>query len=539
MREVDRLTTEKHKISSLQLMDSAAAACLQTITTHFDGELSNRKIQILCGPGNNGGDGAALASKLSARVAQVDVILFGKVDETKGDAHHNFQILAKTSKQVNHLNFSECHDSRQWHEILSLAPSYDVLVDALFGTGIKRPLTGVFAEAVEYLSGIQQTSLGEPLILSVDLPSGLDADQAQPIGPAVSADLTVTFTAPKIASVLPPASHLNGKLVIADIGSPRTLVEAAQSQLFLAEEQDAQDFLIGTRYQPDSFKNSHGHVLIVAGSRGYTGAAILCADAAMRAGAGLVTVATPASSQNAVAAAVMPEVMTTALAETDRGAIGDEAVDHVIALMAKVDAVAIGPGISATDERTRGFVHAVVTRRQTAMVIDADALNCLSPWPSDLQGSEAKPLILTPHPGEMLRLLGTTNKSALDDRVSVARAFATQHKLILVLKGARSLIAAPGGRVVINPTGNAGMGTAGAGDTLTGIIAAFVAQAVGTLKDRTDPLAATIAALYVGGLAGDFAARKLGMRTMVASDIREHLSEAIRTLDPKGELPNN
>jgi NAD(P)H-hydrate epimerase len=259
----------------------------------------------------------------------------------------------------------------------------------------------------------------------------------------------------------------------------------------------------------------------------------------MRSGAGLVTVATPASSQNAVAAAVMPEVMTTALAETDRGAISDEAVDHVVALMAKVNVVAIGPGISATDERTRSFVHAVVMRRQTAMVIDADALNCLSPWPSELQGSEAKPLILTPHPGEMLRLLETNNKSALDDRVAAARAFATQHKLILVLKGSRSLIAAPSGRVVINPTGNAGLGTAGAGDTLTGIIAAFVAQAAGTLKEKTDPLAATIAALYVGGLAGDFAARKLGMRAMVASDIREHLSDAIRTLDPKGELPNN
>jgi len=165
-------------------------------------------------------------------------------------------------------------------------------------------------------------------------------------------------------------------------------------------------------------------------------------------------------------------------------------------------------------------------------------LNCLSPWPTDLHGSDAAPLILTPHPGEMLRLLGTTDKSVLEDRVAVAREFAKQHKVILVLKGSRSLIASPDGRVLINPTGNAGLGTAGAGDTLTGIIAAFVAQAVGTLKAKADPLAATIAALYVGGLAGDFAARKLGMRAMVASDIREHLSNAIRSLDPKGEQPD-
>lgn len=539
MREVDRLTTENHQVSSLQLMDSAAAACLRAITNHFGGELSGRKMQILCGPGNNGGDGAALATKLSACASQVDVILFARVEETKGDAHHNFQKLADMSSQVTNLNFTEYHSSKQWQEILAAAPSYDVIVDALFGTGLKRPLTGIFADVVDYLAGIHQTSLGEPLIVSVDIPSGLDADQAKPIGPAVAADVTVTFTAPKIANVLPPASHLNGRLVIADIGSPQTLVEAAKSQLILVEAQDARDFLICTRYRPDSFKNTHGHVLVVAGSRGYTGAAVLCADAAMRAGAGLVTVATPASSLSAVAAVVMPEVMTKALAETDLGAISDEAAPHVIALTSEVEAVAIGPGISATDERTRNFVHAVVTRRQTAMVIDADALNCLSPWPSDLQGSEAKPLILTPHPGEMLRLLGTANKSTLDDRVAVARAFATQHKLILVLKGSRSLIAAPDGRVFINPTGNAGLGTAGAGDTLTGIIAAFVAQAQGTMKDKTDPMAATIAALYVGGLAGDFAARKLGMRAMVASDIREHLSNAILSLDPKGELPNN
>ncbi len=538
MREVDRLTTQHHQISSLQLMESAAAACLQAVIINAGGDLAGRKIQILCGPGNNGGDGAALARQLSSLAVDVDVILFGKVDDTRGDARHNFEALGNSSHQVAQLNFSECHDSRQWQEIVASAPAYDVIVDALFGTGLKRPLSGVLVEVVEYLSGTCLTSGSVPLIVSIDVPSGLDADQAQPIGVAVAADLTVTFTAPKVANVLPPASHLNGKLVIADIGSPRTLIDASRSQLFLVEEQDARDFLISTRYRPDSFKNTHGHVLVLAGSRGYTGAAVLCANAAMRAGAGLVTVATPASCQNAVAATVMPEVMTTALAETDRGAISDEAIGHVAALMSKVNAVAVGPGISFTDESTRRFVHGVVAQRQTAIVIDADALNCLSPWPPDLQGSEAAPLILTPHPGEMLRLLGTTDKSALDDRVAVARAFAIKHKLILVLKGARSLIAAADGRVFINPTGNPGLGTAGAGDTLTGIIVAFVAQAVGTLKEKANPLAATIAALYTGGLAGDFAARKLGMRAMVASDIREHLSDAIRVLDPNGELPN-
>jgi len=546
MREIDLLTVQNHQIPSLQLMDSAAAACLQAIAAEFGGDLAGKRIQILCGPGNNGGDGAALARQLNNLDVQVDLVLFGRLAETSDDAHCNLEALwqlAVENEQNNragNLSFIECNDVTRWESIANNERSYDVVFDALFGTGLKRPLSGVFAEVVKHLSSVKlkETTSDRPIIVSVDLPSGLDADQAQPIGPAVAADLTVTFTAPKVANVLPPASHLNGKLVIADIGSPTTLVNAAASKTFLTAERDARNWLINTRYQPDSFKNTHGHVLVLAGSRGYTGAAVLSANAAMRSGAGLVTVGTPASSQNAVATAVMAEVMTTALAETDRGAISDHAVDHVIGLMTKVNAVAIGPGISATDERTRRFVQLVVEQRKTVVVIDADALNCLSPWPNNLRGSDEAQLILTPHPGEMMRLLGTTDKSLLNDRVAVAREFAARHKLILVLKGSRSLIAAPDGRVFINPTGNAGLGTAGAGDTLTGIIAGFVAQAAATLRENADPLAATIAALYIGGLAGDFAARRLGMRAMVASDIREHLSDAIRSLDPQGEQPN-
>jgi NAD(P)H-hydrate epimerase len=233
----------------------------------------------------------------------------------------------------------------------------------------------------------------------------------------------------------------------------------------------------------------------------------------------------------------MPEVITTALAETDRGAVSDEAGDHVIALMSQANVLAIGPGLSSEDERTQRFVRKVVEGRTIPVVIDADGLNCLAPWPDALRGSQKAPLILTPHQGEMLRLLGTTDQAALSDRVGVAREFAIKHEVILLLKGSRSLIAAPDGRVFVNPTGNAGLGTAGAGDTLTGIVAGFLAQAFATLKDEADALSATIAALYIGGLAGDLAARELGMRTMVASDIRAHFSAAIRSLDNHGEMP--
>ncbi|HEV7472936.1 MAG TPA: NAD(P)H-hydrate dehydratase [Pyrinomonadaceae bacterium] len=551
MKEIDLLTTEIHQTPSLRLMQSAAAACFKAIATHFSDNLSGKKAQILCGPGNNGGDGAALALELSRAGVRTEVVLFGSLQNTKGDAQTNFQAVnslagfeagSESIENRGRLSFTECNTLAAWESIAPQSETYDVIVDALFGTGLSRPLAGVFVQVVQHLAMIrrQREWLAPPLILSIDLPSGLDADLATLIGEAVQADITVTFTAPKMANVMPPASHLNGQLIVADIGSPASLVDAAQSNVFVVEEADVRQWLSDTRYTPDSFKNTHGHALVIAGSRGYTGAAVLCGNAAMRSGAGLVTIATPVSAQSAIASSVMPEVMTQALAETDRGAVSDDAIEHALQLAAKADVIAIGPGLSAEDERTRRFVFSMVQQRRTPLVIDADALNCLAHaggWPAELQGSTAAPLIITPHAGEMLRLLGTTNKAALDDRLVVARDFAIKHQLILVLKGARSLIAAPDGRVFLNPTGNAGLGTAGAGDTLTGIIAGFIAQAGATLKEKADVLLATIAALYVGGLAGDFAARELGMRTMVASDIREHLSEAICSLDVEGEIP--
>lgn len=529
-------------------MQRAARACFQVIAANFVGDVAGKKIQILSGPGNNGGDGAALALELSRAGALVDVILLGSVEKSRGDARINFELvrdLAGSNADPRILSFIECANEADWAR---QSTDFDIIVDALFGTGLSRPLEGVFAEVVNHLETIrsnrEESGSAGPLIISVDLPSGLNADLATPIGPAVQADMTVTFTAPKPANVLPPASHLNGDLIVSDlasdIGSASALIDAADSKLFVIEEDDARAWLKSTRYTPASFKNSHGHVLMVAGSRGYTGAAVLSGNAAMQSGAGLVTVATPVSAHPAVAARVIPEVMTVELAETDRGAISDQAIEHVRQLAARANVLAIGPGLSSEDECTRRFVSEIVRRRTTPVVIDADGLNCLAPWPTDLYGSDSLPLILTPHPGEMLRLLGTSDKSVLDDPVAAVREFATKNKLIVVLKGARSLIAAPDGRVFVNPTGNAGLGTAGAGDTLTGIIAGFIAQTAAGRSagfDEADALFAVIAALFIGGLAGDFAARDLGMRAIVASDICAYLSEAFCSLDLDGETP--
>ena len=545
IREIDRLTVESYHTPSLLLMEAAANACLQAIQARFD-ELDSKKALVLCGKGNNGGDGAAIARALTRCGSHCDIVLFGPLADTNGDARINLEAVSRlasfdagSANVPAPLTFVECDDVATWEKIARPRKTYDLIVDALFGTGLTRPLEGLHAKVIEHLellrSARDRASGARPIILSVDVPSGLNADSAHPIGPTVAADLTVTFTAPKPANVLPPACHFNGELIVSDIGSPRSLIESLTPALFVTQPEDVTEWLSSTSYQPESHKNTHGHVLIIAGSRGYTGAATLCGNAAIRSGAGLVTVATPSSAQETIASSLMPEVMTMALAETDRGTVSEESVDHIRRQAAKTTVLAIGPGLTSDDERTRRFVRTMVERRSKPTVIDADGLNCLAPWPSTLQGSEELPVILTPHPGEMQRLLGKDTLG--DDLVSVARDFAVANKVILVLKGSHSLVAGPNGRVVVNPTGNAGLGTAGSGDTLTGLISGFLAQAYATLKEGADPLAATIAALYVGGLAGDLAAKALGMRTMVASDIRERFGPAIQLLDPHGEQP--
>jgi hydroxyethylthiazole kinase-like uncharacterized protein yjeF len=550
MRDIDRLTTVRHGVPSLELMENAASATARQLVKFFGGDVSGKTVLIFCGKGNNGGDGAAAARLLATSGARVDVVLIGKMAETKGDASENFSRLRSwKDEQAWHetspgtVNLFECESDKGWQQLQAslLETSHDVVIDALFGTGLARPAEGIHREVIRQVNRIRHRRDLNPdhfsLIVSIDIPSGINADCEQLAGEAVEADITITMTAPKRANVLPPASDYGGQLLVADIGSPRDLINETRPQLFVTEAGDARRWLVKTRYTPSSYKNTHGHALIIAGSRGFTGAAALCGNAAMKAGAGLVTIATPISAQPIVAGQVIAEVMTAALPETDRGAVSDEALAWVHKFGHKVQVVAIGPGLSAEDERTRAFVQGLVEKRSAPVVIDADGLNCLAPWPASLRGSPEKPLILTPHPGEMLRLLGTDDKSTLEDRVKCARDFAAAHEVILVLKGSRTVLAAPDGRVIINPTGNAGLGTGGSGDTLTGVITGFLAQARGRLADEMDAFEAVVAAVYISGLAGDLAAKKLGMRAMTASDIREHLGDAFRLVDPFGEAP--
>lgn len=525
MRELDRLTVERCGIPYATLMETAGNRVVEAILQKY-GLGIHTSFSVYCGKGNNGGDGAVIARQLWLRgAARVNVYLFGKLEEIKGEARDNFEAIRKIAESQRHSEgpVEVRMFFRTFDEDFQLEELYDeseIVIDALLGTGVTRPADDFYTQAI-----IAINSNGNGCkIVSVDIPSGLASDNPQPIGMHVRADLTVSFTAPKFANVCAPACDANGELVIASIGTPDYLLDnEVKSDTQLVEQWQVSSALDLCRRNLTAHKNSVGDVLLIAGSHGKTGAAALSSEAVLRAGAGLVTVATAKSAQSLLVTQTRPEVMTEALAETFDGAIAHEAIGQTLQLAEKKTVIAVGPGLSSSEESTRSFVRELVERRTAPMVIDADGLNALAPWPEELKGSDQLPIIITPHPGEMARLIGKTNAEVQADRIGVAREFATKHHLIVVLKGSRSLIAAPDGTVYVNPTGNAGMATAGSGDVLTGLIAGLLAQS----RWPSKVVRVTIAGVYLHGLAGDLAAGKLGMRSMIASDIITNLSEAI------------
>src|SRR5690349_10703518 len=322
MREVDRLTTERYHVPSVLLMENAAARTVESIEQRF-GAMSGRRALVVCGKGNNGGDGAAVARLLTIKGAAVDLLLLGRVDDARGDAGSNFEIVRALAASSTQLRLIEIESSEQWRDALTAHPP-DVVIDAIFGTGLARPAAGLFAEAIEQIN-----TLGERApVVAVDVPSGVASDSAELIGPAVRARLTVTFTAPKVANVLPPACEASGALIVGHIGSPDELIDACGSQLNLIESRDVAARLAASRRRSQANKGDAGKVLVIAGSSGKTGAACMVGEAAMRAGAGLVTIATPESSQKVVAAHVISECMTEPLAETALGAVSREAAER-------------------------------------------------------------------------------------------------------------------------------------------------------------------------------------------------------------------
>lgn len=533
MREIDRQTTEKYGIPSILLMENAAQSAARVIVEKSGGSVKDKSVLIFCGKGNNGGDGAALARVLWTLGADVEVCLLGKIEDTEGDARTNFEILQKIDNKEGFellqadLTIEEFDNLDEWLEYETMnfhQDDPDIIVDALFGTGLTRPLDELYEHVAGYITAYFADGDEEKtLVVSLDVPSGLNADNFEKIGMNTRAHLTVTFTAPKLANVFPPASVYNGELRVAHIGSPCELLENSPSQIYLAEKFDAVEWICKTQVRHDSYKKTRGAALVVAGSKNYAGAASLAANACFAAGAGMVWVAVPEPVQETVAAKVSEEIITRGFAGTKNGAFAKAAAKDILKLSEKTDVIALGCGLTAEDESTKDFVAEIIKKRKTPVVIDADGLNALAPL--KLKGSDGLPLVLTPHIGEFQRLVG---KKAIENRIEAAREFARKNNVILLLKGERSLAAAPDGRVVINPTGNAGISRAGSGDTLTGIIASFLAQTYGRREPNMEnTFEAVVAALYIASLAGDIAAEKIGCRLMTATDIRDCLDEAL------------
>jgi NAD(P)H-hydrate epimerase len=490
MREVDRRTIESG-IPGIVLMENAGHRVVEFLAERF-APLAGQRIAILCGKGNNGGDGMVVARQLFTRYRPqaLDVVLLADPAELKGDAAANYRMLEACG----------CPVAR---EIPAAARSATLVIDALLGTGIAGPATGAMLEAIREING------GFPLakVVAVDIPSGLPSDFAAPVGEFARADATVTFTAPKLGQVLPPNCNHVGELIVGAIGSPPALYEHIPVDVI---EPAMFRELLAPRPR-SGHKGTFGHVLVIGGSFGKTGAPSMSGMAALHAGAGLVTVASAADAIPQIASHA-PELMT---ADADR---------HLEELLPGKTVVAIGPGLGR-DERARSLVHKVLDF-EGPMVIDADAL--LTDLPQVRGRAQGAPRVLTPHPGEMSRLSGKSTADVQKDRLGTAREFAQARGVTLVLKGERTVIAFPDGRAWINPTGTPALGTGGTGDILTGLIAGFLAQ----FPQRPDE--AVAAAVYLGGLAGEIGAAEIGEQPFVATDILRYLPKAIKAASAAG-----
>jgi ADP-dependent NAD(P)H-hydrate dehydratase / NAD(P)H-hydrate epimerase len=515
MQRIDRLTTEQYGVPSLTLMENAGRAVVEYLDERFP-PLDAHKILILCGHGNNGGDGMVVARLLRERGFQPRVVLFSEPQKLKGDAAANFERLAASGPP----EFAA--DLAAWQNLKPQVDDATLLIDALLGTGLSKPLEGFLLGVVRDINN----GFPRAQVVAVDLPSGVSADTGELLGESVRAHASVTFTAPKLAHVFPPACERVGEWLVKPIGTPREALDQDSAlALNLTCPRDL-SWVVRPR-KAEAHKGNFGHVLILAGSMGKTGAAALAARAALRAGAGLVTVATPKSALPIIAGLGL-EFMTEPLPETDSGTISLRALDHgrLDKLMEGKSALAIGPGIGTVLE-TAELVRTIVNRYDLSLVVDADGLNafahCMGTFRS--AGGYEHPAVLTPHPGEMSRLTGELTTDIQKRRVQMAREFAERYKVYLVLKGFRTLSASPDSQVWVNPTGNPGMATGGTGDVLTGLVAGLLAQ-----HARRTPVEVVAAAVYLHGLAGDIAVRKFGQASMIAGDLIEAVPEAFAAL---------
>ncbi len=509
MASLDRQTIEEVGIPGIVLMENAArgaANFFETMVPH----MNRRKITVLAGGGNNAGDGFVLARIFHNRGAQVKVVCLRPPQKLAGDALTNYQILEKL--EVPTVVWDESRDfNSQWQEI----SQSQVIIDAILGTGLNSEVRGLFREVIEALNSLDTT------VLAVDIPSGLHATTGKPLGVAVRATGTATFGFLKIGLLLEPGTEHAGRLHLVDIGIPSSMARARGIRRWQFTEDMAAACL--QPRSPYMHKGGAGHVAVLSGSKGKTGAATLICEAASRVGAGLVTLFIP-HSLNAILEMKLTEAMTFPIDETADHTPAEPALDAIVHFLKDKEALAAGPGIS-THPSTAALLHSLLPRLPCPAVLDADALTIVAQNTPILEQTRV-PLVLTPHPGEMARLAQKPVKEVQENRVDTAREFAQKYGIVLVLKGHGTLVAAPDGRLAINSTGNPAMASGGMGDTLTGMIAGFLAQGM-------EPFEAACVGVYAHGAAGDEASSSLGSRGLIASDLLPVIPRVLGRLEQK------
>ncbi|TGU70881.1 NAD(P)H-hydrate dehydratase [Geomonas terrae] len=499
MQLMDKRAIGEFGIPGLDLMERAGRGCADAIVETFGAGTGKRAV-IVAGKGNNGGDGFVVSRLLSERGWDAPVLLLAAPEAIAGDAAAN---LARLSSGVVKSVPQGIAGERELFE------GATVIVDALLGTGMKSEVSGIYGEAIDAIN-----AAGVPVI-AVDIPSGVDSATGKVLGRAVRADLTVTFALPKLGNILNPGAELCGRLVVADIGMPDAVVAEAEGVEFT----DLPSAALLFRPRPaTAHKGTGGHTLVVAGSTGKTGAAAMAANSALRAGAGLVTLAVPALL-HPILEAKTTEAMTIPLGPGAKGYLQAGALPEIAAAAAVRDVVALGPGLG-TAPSTVYLVHSLLAALRQPIVLDADALNAVAPDPSILLKRKGLITVLTPHPGEMARLINGSVPEVEEDRIGCARDFATRYQVHLILKGARSIIAAPDGRIAVNGSGNPGMASGGMGDVLTGVVAALIGQGY-------DPFTACRLGAFVHGFAADLLLETRGSQGMCATDVQEALPAAM------------
>jgi NAD(P)H-hydrate epimerase len=505
MQELDRKTIETYRIPGVVLMENAGRGTTEAISSFFP-DLQRRKVVIFAGKGNNGGDGFVIARYLLNRNVAVKVYLLADPNVLRGDAEINFQAFKRMKGEVIPVP-----SSMEFQKVKKDLERFDLIIDGIFGTGLDAEVRGYYREVINHLNSLQKP------IVAVDIPSGLDANTGKPLGTAVRATLTVTFGLPKTGHLVSPGVDYVGQLKVIDISIPRILIEEEKIHTHLLDEEGIRKGLSVPR-RADTNKSDYGHLLVLAGSVGKTGAATMVCEAALRMGAGLVTLGIP-RSLNPIMEMKLTEVMTEPLPETPKQTLSLKAFDSILRLCENKRAVVIGPGIGTVKD-TQALILKLVKALKVPLILDADALTALATQAKSLPTAN-RSLVLTPHPGEMARLLQSTPKDVQEDRIGISRSFAQTRHLYLVLKGHRTLVATPQGEIFINPTGNPGMASGGTGDVLTGMIGGLMCQGM-------DILPSLQASVFLHGLAGDKAASEKGEKSLVATDIIQCLPKVLQ-----------